>query len=282
MLLKKGSTGDLVKKLQEKLGLTADGVFGFLTENSVKDWQSKNGLIPDGLVGEKTLDKLGISERNSETSTPQIQDIQVNFEALSGKVPASILALLPEAFLKYGINTDLEASHFLAQIAHESGEFTIKTESMKYTTPQRIVDIWPSRFNLDGSGGKKNANEYTKNEEKLAEAVYGGRMGNNNPGDGFRFRGGGFLQLTGKDAYKEYAAYLGKSVEETADLIRSDNYYALDSALWEYCINMKLNVVASTGTSQDVVKKISRTVNGGLIGIDERIEKFNKYYSLLS
>lgn len=282
MLLKKGSTGDLVKKLQEKLGLTADGAFGSGTEAAVKDWQAKNGLTADGLVGEQTLAKLGISESAAASPAPQVPSGPVNFAALSGKVPASILALLPEAFAKYGIDTALEASHFLAQIAHESGEFTIKTESMKYTTPQRIVDIWPSRFNLDGSGGKKNANEYARNEEKLAEAVYGGRMGNNNPGDGFRFRGGGFLQLTGKDAYKGYAAYLGKSVEETADLLRSDNYYALDAALWEYCINMKLNAVASTGTSQDVVKKISRTVNGGLIGINERIEKFNKYYSLLS
>ena len=103
---------------------------------------------------------------------------------------------------------------------------------MNYSTPSRIVEIWPSRFNLDGTGGKKNASGFIKNQELLAETVYGGRMGNNNPGDGFRFRGGGFLQLTGKEAYQGYGKYLGKSVEETADLLRSENKYAMDYAKW--------------------------------------------------
>src|SRR5664279_2211872 len=114
---------------------------------------------------------------------------------LSGIIPGSILALLPNAFAKYTVNTELRAAHFLAQAGHESGNFAIKTEGMFYSTPERIAAVWPTRFNLDGSGGKKNANDYIKNPQKLAEAVYGGRMGNDQPGDGFRFRGGGFLQL---------------------------------------------------------------------------------------
>jgi len=206
----------------------------------------------------------------------------MDLSKLKGKgVPDSILAILPEAFAKYEINSVLRAAHFLAQIAHESGDFTIKTESMNYSTPERIVAIWPSRFNLDGSNGKKNAHDYIKNQEKLAEAVYGGRMGNNNPGDGFRFRGGGFLQLTGKDAYKGYAAYLGKTVEEAADLLRSDNHFALDAACWEYVNNMKLNAVADTGSSDEVITKITKRVNGGTIGLSERIKEFKHFYSLL-
>ena len=278
MLLKNGSTGDLVKKIQEKLGLTADGSFGQGTENAVKNWQSKNGLTPDGIVGDQTLTKMGITGTQSTTLT----DGPVNFESLKGKVPSAILEILPAAFSKYGIDTALKASHFLSQISHESGDFTIKTESLYYETPSRIVDIWPSRFNLDGSAGKKNANDYVLNEQKLASVVYDGRMGNDKPGDGYTFRGAGFLQLTGKDAFKGYAAYIGKSLEETANLIRTDNYYALDAALWEYCISMKLNAVAEQGTSIDVVKKITKVVNGGYIGLDDRIAEFNKYYSLLS
>jgi len=206
----------------------------------------------------------------------------MNLEKLTGVIPKSILDLLPESFSKYEINTALRASHFLGQIAHESGDFTIKTESLNYTTPKRIADIWPSRFNLTGADGKKNANEYVKNEQKLSESVYGGRMGNNNPGDGFRFRGGGFLQLTGKDAYKGYATYIKKTVEETADLIRTDNHYSLDAALWEYCLNMKLNAVADQGSDEETIKKITKRVNGGYIGLDDRIKHFKKYYSLLS
>jgi putative chitinase len=207
----------------------------------------------------------------------------MNLSKLKDKIPQTVLDILPAAFEKYGISTELRAAHFLAQIAHESGDFTIKTESMNYTTPARLVEIWPSRFSLDGSGGgKKKASDYVKNQEKLAEAVYGGRMGNNNPGDGFRFRGGGWLQLTGKDAYKGYAAYLGKTVEETADLLRSDNKYALDAACWEYVINMKLNPVADQGSTDDIIKTITKRVNGGYIGLADRTAHFRKFYNALT
>ena len=107
-------------------------------------------------------------------------------------------------------------------------------------------------------------------------------MGNDQPGDGFRFRGGGFLQTTGKEAYIGYANYLGKSVGETADLIRSDIHYALDCALWEFAVNMKLNPVADTGASDDVVKRVTRIVNGGYNGLSERIQYFHKFYPVLT
>lgn len=277
MLLKLGSSGDDVKELQTLLKIGADGSFGPGTEAAVKTWQAAHGLTADGIVGNGTWAALHTGSEPTVAATPGA----INFAALAGKIPSAIAAIFPAAFSKYEVNSPLRAAHFLAQIAHESGDFTIKTESMGYSTPARIVEIWPSRFNLDGSGGKKNANEYVKNQEKLAEAVYGGRMGNNNPGDGFRFRGGGWLQLTGKDAYKGYAAYLGKTVEETADLLRTENHYALDAACWEYCINMKLNRVADQGTSDDIVKKITKVVNGGYIGLADRISHFKLYHKLL-
>jgi len=201
---------------------------------------------------------------------------------LHGLIPGSILAILPNAFARYQINTNLRAAHFLAQVGHESGNFAIKTENMYYSTPQRLVAVWPSRFNMDGSGGKKNANDYIKNPAKLAEAVYGGRMGNDQPGDGFRYRGGGFLQLTGKEAYVGYATYLGKDTGTTADLLRSDDQYAMDCALWEYVLNKGLNPIADTGSSDDVVTIITRRVNGGTIGLADRISNFHKYYDALN
>ena len=119
----------------------------------------------------------------------------------------SLAMLMSKSFPKYGINTPARIQAFVAQVAHESGEFSIKTESMNYSSPERICAIWPSRFNMDGSAGKRNANEFVKNQEKLANTVYSGRMGNGDSasGDGFRYRGGGYMQLTGKESYQHYA-----------------------------------------------------------------------------
>ena len=185
----------------------------------------------------------------------------------------SLAMLMSKSFPKYGINTPARIQAFVAQVAHESGEFSIKTESMNYSSPERICAIWPSRFNMDGSAGKRNANEFVKNQEKLANTVYSGRMGNGDSasGDGFRYRGGGYMQLTGKESYQHYASYIGKNVGETADLVRSTDEYALDSACWEFAIDKKLNDEADRGEFIAITKKI----NGGTIGFEER----QKYYA---
>ena len=186
---------------------------------------------------------------------------------------SSIADLINSVCPKYAINTPIRLQAFLAQIAHESGEFSIKTESMNYSTPERIVAIWPSRFNLTGEG-KLNAHDYIHNAEKLGNEVYAGRMGNGTPetGDGFRYRGGGFLQITGKESYQHYADYIKKEVGETADLVRGTDEYALDSACWEYAIDKKLNDEADAKDFITITKKI----NGGTIGLTERL----KYYKL--
>ena len=186
---------------------------------------------------------------------------------------SSITALINSVCPKYSINTPIRLQAFLAQIAHESGEFSIKTESMNYSTPERIVAIWPSRFNLTGEG-KLNAHDFIKNAEKLGNQVYGGRMGNGAPetGDGYRYRGGGYLQLTGKESYQHYADYIKKEVGEAADLVRGTDEYALDSACWEYVIDKKL---LDESDARDFVT-ITKKINGGTIGLTERL----KYYKL--
>lgn len=187
---------------------------------------------------------------------------------------ADLLAgLMSKSFPKYGIDNPARIQAFIAQVAHESGEFTIKTESMNYSTPERICAIWPSRFNMDGSIGKYNAHNFIKNQEKLANTVYSGRMGNGDysSGDGFRYRGGGNMQLTGKESYEKYAKFIGKDVGETADLVRSTDEYALDSACWEFAIDKQLNDEADRGEFITITKRI----NGGTIGIEER----QKYYA---
>jgi len=183
-----------------------------------------------------------------------------------------LAALMSKSFAKYGINNPARIQAFVAQVAHESGEFSIKTESMNYSSPERICAIWPSRFNMDGSAGKRNAHEFVKNQEKLANTVYSGRMGNGDAasGDGFRYRGGGYMQLTGKETYQHYATYIGKNVGETADLVRNTDEYALDSACWIFAIFKKLNDEADRGEFISITKKI----NGGTIGLEERQKYF--------
>jgi putative chitinase len=185
----------------------------------------------------------------------------------------SISGLINSVCPKYDINTPFRLQAFLAQIAHESGEFRIKTERMNYSTPERIVAIWPSRFNLTGEG-KLNAHDYIRNAEKLGNQVYSGRMGNGAPetGDGYRYRGGGFLQLTGKETYQRYADYIKKNVGETADLVRNTDEYALDSACWVYVIDKKLN---DESDKQDFIT-ITKRINGGTIGLTDRL----KYYKI--
>jgi len=192
--------------------------------------------------------------------------------SLKAERATTLAELISKVCPKYGIDNPARLQAFIAQIAHESGEFSIKTESMNYTTPERIVAIWPSRFNLTGADGKANAHDYIRNSEKLANKVYSNRMGNGAPetGDGYRYRGGGFMQLTGKESYDAYAKYIGKDVGETSDLVHNTDEYALDSACWEYAIDKKLNDEAD---AKDFVT-ITKRINGGTIGLTERL----KYY----
>lgn len=205
--------------------------------------------------------------------------MSVDLSELKGHVPDRVLNELPAIFERYGINTVDRALIFLAQIGHESGNFTIKTESMNYTTPERIVAIWPSRFNLTGEGGKLDARKYIKNQELLANTVYSGRMGNGDAasGDGFKFRGGGYLQLTGRESYTHYAKYIGEDLDKTAELVHTTEHYALDSAAWEFCIDKKL----LEHCDKHEFELITKRINGGLIGLKERQEQFNKYKQFL-
>ncbi|QDH83710.1 endolysin [Achromobacter phage Motura] len=121
---------------------------------------------------------------------------------------------LNAAMLEYSILDESQVKrrrirYFMAQCAAETQNFTKWEESLYYTTPARIVAVWPSRFYVGTPvAGKQNAADFVKNELKLAEAVYGGRMGNNEPGDGLKYKGRGAGHLTGKAAYEKYSKQL--------------------------------------------------------------------------
>jgi putative chitinase len=282
MLLKIGSKGDDVKKLQSKLGLGADGIFGKDTEESVKSFQLKNGLTPDGLVGEGTWNKLfGNQQLITEplvpvvASSPVVSVGTLKLDKLKGHIPDAVISQIPETAAKFEINTPLRLAHFLAQCGHESGGFKATQENLNYSA-SGLKGIFSKYFKESGL-----AESYQRNPEKIASRVYGGRMGNGpeSTGDGYKFRGRGYIQLTGKDNYTAF----GKSINEdmTANPDKVATNYALLSAAWFFTKN-GLHKIADGGASDAVVTQITKRVNGGTIGLPDRIKHFKEYYSLLA
>jgi putative chitinase len=278
MLLKKGSKGDDVKKLQQKLGLGSDGTFGSGTEIAVKKWQSDNGLTPDGIVGDGTWNKMFGSEMSIPSvpapSTPIKSSNGLNLDKLKGHIPDSVIAQIPEVSEKFGLNTNLRLSHFLAQASHESGGFKSTTENLNYSA-KGLKNTFPKYFpgNLSES--------YAKNPEKIASKVYGGRMGNGDEStkEGYKFRGRGYLQSTGKENYTRFSKFIGEDCVGNPDLVATK--YPLASAAFFFESN-KLWSICDKGSSTDVVTQLTKRINGGTIGLTERIKEFNEFYKLLS
>lgn len=176
-----------------------------------------------------------------------------------------VAALLNAACERYGITRMDEFDEFLANLLQESGELNHKTENMNYRA-ETMMRVWPARFPT-----LQAAQPYAHNPEKLSNLVYGNRMGNNEAGDGWRFRGGGFIGLTGREVYGKYAAFLGKGITDTADLVRSEDYYALDSAFWFFYVLKGLK----DESIRDEWIGIVRSINGGTVGLKTR----EMYYS---
>ena len=278
MLLKVGSTGEDVKKLQSKLGLNPDGIFGNGTSLAVKGWQSTHGLTPDGIVGDGTWGKMfseGTTSSVVITEPAPVANVGgLKLERLKGHIPDAVIALIPDTAEKFQINTPLRLAHFLAQCGHESGGFRAVQENLNYSA-DGLKKIFPKYFpgNLSES--------YARQPQKIAARVYGGRMGNGveSTGEGFKFRGRGYIQLTGKDNYTAFGKAINEDVLSNPDLVSSK--YALLSAAWFFSKN-GLHKMADAGATDVVVTNITKRVNGGTIGLSDRIKHFKEYYSLLA
>ena len=274
MLLKIGSEGENVKKLQRKLGVTDTGNFGPLTEAAVKAWQSGNGLTDDGIVGPGTWSKMFGEQTVITEPSPVPNAGGLKLEKLKGHIPDAVIAMIPDTAQKFQINTPLRLAHFLAQCGHESGGFRVTSENLSYSA-DGLKKIFPKYFpgNLSES--------YARQPQKIASKVYGGRMGNGpeSTGEGFKFRGRGYIQLTGKDNYVAFGKSINEDLTANPDLVSSK--YALLSAAWFFSKN-GLNRIADEGSTDVVVTKITKRVNGGTIGLPDRIKHFKEYYSLLS
>ncbi|MFZ4680132.1 MAG: glycoside hydrolase family 19 protein [Flavobacterium sp.] len=192
---------------------------------------------------------------------------------LSNSIP------LLKAFKKYAINTPMRIAHFLAQLHEETGGFVKLSENLNYS-PAGLMktfgsnQISPAQANQYGRTVNRKANQ-----EAIANIVYGGEwgeknLGNTQFGDGWRFRGRGLIQLTGRANYQAYKNYSGIDVVSNPDLAsRSD--IAIDIAGWFWSVRFKLNPIADNNNITSITKKI----NGGLTNFSERVKQLNYYSS---
>ena len=278
MLLRKGDNNENVKLLQKKLHLDPVGNFGPKTEEAVKLWQAAHGLTADGIVGDKTWGMI-MGEEEHEEVKQQVQAVAnstgLNLQKLKGHIPDSVIAMIPDTAAKFEINTPLRLAHFLAQCGHESGGFRLTKENLNYSA-KGLNGIFKKYFPT-----LESALPYERKPEKIANKVYGGRMGNGPEasGDGAKFCGRGFIQLTGRDNYTAFGKSIGEDVTVNPQVVAEK--YALLSAAWFFNKN-KLHIMADGGATDAVVTSITKRVNGGTIGLADRIKHFKEYYHLLS
>ena len=281
MLLKRGDNNADVKKLQEKLGLDPVGNFGPKTEEAIKAFQAKNGLTADGIVGDKTWNLImGVAPVTAPATAPKplsnpTTPGTLKLEKLKGHIPDAVIAQIPDTAAKFGLNTPLRLAHFLAQCGHESGGFKVVNENLNYSA-KGLNGIFKKYFPTEVA-----AKAYERKPELIASKVYGGRMGNGPEAtkEGYKFRGRGYIQLTGKDNYTAFGKAINEDLTATPDKVAT--HYPLLSAAWFFTKN-GLHKLADGGSTDAVVTQITKRVNGGTIGLADRIKHFKEYYSLLA
>lgn len=199
----------------------------------------------------------------------------MNTDKLKGHIPDTVIAQIPDVAAKFEINTALRLAHFLSQCGHESGGFKHTNENLNYSA-DGLKKIFPKYFAQAGL-----AESYARQPEKIASRVYGGRMGNGDEStkEGFKFRGRGYIQLTGKSNYTEFDKFVNEDIMANPDLVATQ--YPLLSAAWFFHKN-GLNAIADKGADDATVTSVTKRVNGGTIGLPDRIKHFKEYYSLLA
>jgi len=274
MLLKKGDNNEQVKQLQLKLGVDPVGNFGPKTEEAVKAFQAKNGLVADGIVGDATWNKIMGTAPAAAPAPVVVPPSSFKLSALKGHVPDAVIAQIPDTAAKFNITSPLRLAHFLAQCGHESGGFKAIQENLNYSS-KGLMGIFGKYFPTLAL-----AESYARQPQKIASRVYGGRMGKGveATGDGYKYRGRGYIQLTGKANYMAFDKFVPEDTTNNPDLVATK--YPLASAAWFFDTN-KLWGICDRGADDATVTAVTKRVNGGTIGLADRIKHFKEYYNLL-
>ena len=194
----------------------------------------------------------------------------MNVDKLKGHIPDGVIAQIPAVQEKFEINTPLRLAHFLAQCGHESGGFKVVSENLNYSAAG-LQSIFKKYFTPE------SAKEYQRKPEKIANIVYANRMGNGPQasGEGYKFRGRGLIQLTGKSNYSGFATDSGITIDEAVAYLSTPEG-AVESAAWFWNKN-GLNALAD----KDDVTAVTKRINGGTIGLDDRIKHTNEFKHIL-
>lgn len=190
----------------------------------------------------------------------------------NNKQPEALLEVLNKVLPKYEINTKERIACFLAQCGHESAQFTVLKENLNYSA-QGLCNTWPKRFT-----SLEMATPYNRNPEKIANKVYADRMGNGSEasGDGFKFRGRGCIQLTGKENYQAFATDCGKTLDETVTYCET-----LEGAIASGCFFWKTNNLNKYADSSEFTT-LTKRINGGVIGLEDRKQHYNSAIQVLT
>jgi putative chitinase len=287
--LKQGSSGPDVTNLQQQLkdlGFDPNGVdgnFGPGTTRAVIAFQQSKGLQADGVAGPATLAALegGAADAGTvngssagDSTTPTGNAGGLNLAGLTGRVPAAVIAQIPDAAKEFGITSNLRLAHFLAQCALESNNFTAVVENLNYRAA-RLMEVFPKYFR-----GIDTA-PYANNPQKIGNRVYANRMGNGNEasGDGFKFRGRGYIQLTGRNNYTSFTTFVGEDCVANPDLVATK--YPLASAAFFFKSN-NIWAICDRGADDGTVTQVTKAVNGGTHGLADRLQNFKTFMRALS
>ncbi len=189
------------------------------------------------------------------------------------KLPTKVLDELPSVIDTFKIDSINKLTHIIAQCAHESGNFKFVEENLNYSA-EGLLKIFPKYFSKD------TAAIAARKPEVIANIVYSNRMGNGDraSGEGWKFRGRGFIQLTGKVNYKAFGEYIKVDLIANPDLVATK--YPLTSAAWYFEVR-KLWGIAEQGIDEETIKKITKLINGGTHGLADRISKTKTINSFL-
>lgn len=184
------------------------------------------------------------------------------------KDPEGWVDAMNEVFPEYGIDTPQRIAAFIAQCGHESGGWRVFSENLNYSA-KALNAVFPKYFVRAG----RDAEEYHRQPEKIANVVYAGRMGNGNTdsGDGWKFRGRGPIQLTGHDNYAAFSSDMEVDAVDNPDIVSEEKEVALKSAIWFWNKN-NLNRYADSGD----IKTMTKRINGGYIGLEDRIHHWEE------
>ena len=202
----------------------------------------------------------------------------IEYQKQKGLKPDGVIGKITLNAIKQdcGIDSDLELAHFMGQCHHETGGFIATSENLNYSADglRRVFNKYFTTVNL--------ANAYARQPERIANRVYANRMGNGNEasGDGWKFRGRGAIQLTGRDNYALFSSSV-KDIEvlNNPDVVATKYFFNCAAFFFD---NNKLWNIAKKGVSNDVITQLTRRINGGTHGLADRVAQTNHYYNILT